>query len=47
MIMGIGAVVAGVVLWSVGPTARLYLPIGSMVAVSAVLALLAWIFRQR
>jgi|GEM_PF-5359671 len=44
MIMGIGAVVAGVVLWSGGSTP---IPIASMVVVSAVLALLAWIFRQR
>ena len=62
MIMGIGVVVAGLVLWSGGLTwfgrlpgdlrwetdrARLYMPIASMVVVSLVLTLLAWIFRQR
>ncbi|HSP18106.1 MAG TPA: DUF2905 domain-containing protein [Myxococcaceae bacterium] len=62
VIMGIGVVVAGLVLWSGGLTwfgrlpgdlrwetdrARLYMPIASMVVVSLVLTLLAWIFRQR
>lgn len=60
--MGIGLVVAGLILWSGGlawfgrlpgdirwetDRSRLYMPIASMVVVSAVLSLLAWIFRQR
>lgn len=60
--MGIGLVVAGLVLWSGGLSwfgrlpgdlrwetdrTRLYFPIGSLVVVSLVLSLLAWIFRQR
>jgi hypothetical protein len=60
--MGIGLVVAGLVLWSGGLSwfgrlpgdlrwetdrTRLYMPIASMVVVSLVLSLLAWIFRQR
>ncbi len=62
MIMGIGLVVAGIVLWTGGLSwfgrlpgdlrwetdrTRLYMPIASMVVVSLVLSLLAWIFRQR
>lgn len=62
MIMGIGLVVAGLVLWTGGLSwfgrlpgdlrwetdrTRLYMPIASMVVVSLVLSLLAWIFRQR
>lgn len=62
MIMGIGLVVAGLVLWAGGLSwfgrlpgdlrwetdrTRLYFPIGSLVVVSLVLSLLAWIFRQR
>ena len=62
MIMGIGLVVAGLVLWAGGLSwfgrlpgnlrwetdrARLYFPIGSLVVVSLVLSVLAWIFRQR
>jgi drug/metabolite transporter (DMT)-like permease len=60
--MGIGLVVAGLVLWAGGLSwfgrlpgdlrwetdrTRLYFPIGSLVVVSLVLSLLAWIFRQR
>ncbi|MGZ6130871.1 MAG: DUF2905 domain-containing protein [Myxococcaceae bacterium] len=60
--MGIGLVVAGIVLWTGGLSwfgrlpgdlrwetdrTRLYMPIASMVVVSLVLSLLAWIFRQR
>ncbi|MGZ3447037.1 MAG: DUF2905 domain-containing protein [Myxococcaceae bacterium] len=62
VIMGIGLVVAGIVLWTGGLSwfgrlpgdlrwetdrTRLYMPIASMVVVSLVLSLLAWIFRQR
>ena len=60
--MGIGLVVAGIVLWTGGLSwfgrlpgdlrwetdrTRLYMPIASMIVVSLVLSLLAWIFRQR
>ncbi len=62
MIMGLGLVVAGLVLWAGGLSwfgrlpgdlrwetdrTRLYFPIGSLVIVSLVLSVLAWIFRQR
>lgn len=62
IILGLGLVLAGLVVWSgglswfgrmpgdlrwEGERARVYIPIVSMIVVSLVLSLLAWVFRQR
>jgi Protein of unknown function (DUF2905). len=62
MVLGVGLVVAGLLVWTgglswfgrlpgdirwQGERVRLYIPIASMIVVSLVLSLLAWVFRQR
>ncbi len=61
ILLGVGLVVAGLLVWSGGLSwfgrlpgdirwgnerARVYIPITSMILVSVVLSLLAWIFRR-
>jgi hypothetical protein len=62
ILLGVGLVVAGLLVWSGGLSwfgrlpgdlrwrgerTRVYVPIASMIVVSLVLSVLAWIFRQR
>ncbi|HZJ54067.1 MAG TPA: DUF2905 domain-containing protein [Myxococcaceae bacterium] len=62
ILLGVGLVVAGLLVWSGGLSwfgrlpgdirwetgrSRVYIPVVSMILVSIVLSVLAWIFRQR